>query len=349
MNIDLERLGKFLAEAYTPAKFEPSIFSIGGRGYYENPTSDLLAFFWQPEGPHGLKTLFLDAFLECIPGSKLPVLDMDGLSIQREVPTTNGARIDLLVIGRNWCLVAENKVRHVQNNPFAEYRGFAERLHRDTKIFVVLSPDGTVNPPIQSGAAGEWRGVSYAEYCKVLRSKMGCWGNTQALSKWQVFAKEFVEHLQQECCKTTMDQHQVDFVEKYQDQIASIKELERQYRSHVVSTIAGQLNDVLKNAEFRIRDEGWAFRCTSPIWGEPDMVLFQEGEASHRFLVRVYVPKKPEDRHQRVAEKLSAGAYKMDSEGRYTRWTSIQGFGTSAEAIGELATLAKTVNAALVD
>ena len=49
----------------TPAE-EPTIFAMGGRGYYENPASDLLAFFLKPAAAHGLGDLFLSTFLECI-------------------------------------------------------------------------------------------------------------------------------------------------------------------------------------------------------------------------------------------------------------------------------------------
>lgn len=350
MNMNLEQLGQFLAEAKacTSAKFEPSIFSIGGRGYYENPTSDLLAFFWQPDGPHGLKTLFLDAFLECIPGTKLHKPNMTGLSIQREVCTTTGARIDLLVIGSDWCLAVENKIRHAKNNPFGEYIRFTEHLDRKQVEFAVLSPDGAPPSSGTPDVASVWRGVSYQSYCNALRARLSNLDQGAPQSKWQVFAADFIEHLQQECCSQAMDKCHVDFVEKHQEQIASIKALERQYRGHVVSTLAEQLNGGLESAEFQVRDEGWAFRCRSSKWGEPDMVLFQEGEAPRRFLVRVYVPKKPEDQHRRIAEKISASAYKLESEGKYTRWTLVHGFQTSAEAIRELVALAGTINAALL-
>ena len=48
--MDLEQLRALLAKAerfYQPER-EPSIFALGGRGYYENPTTDLLAFFLNP-------------------------------------------------------------------------------------------------------------------------------------------------------------------------------------------------------------------------------------------------------------------------------------------------------------
>lgn len=36
---------------------QATFLNIGGRGYYENPASDLLQFFFRPDNAHGLGTL----------------------------------------------------------------------------------------------------------------------------------------------------------------------------------------------------------------------------------------------------------------------------------------------------
>ncbi len=45
---------------------EPTIFSIGGRGYYENVNTDMLAFFMDPNQPHGLGDQILECFFEAL-------------------------------------------------------------------------------------------------------------------------------------------------------------------------------------------------------------------------------------------------------------------------------------------
>ena len=42
-----------LKQSETQATF----LNIGGKGYYENPASDLLQFFFRPDNAHGLGTL----------------------------------------------------------------------------------------------------------------------------------------------------------------------------------------------------------------------------------------------------------------------------------------------------
>ncbi len=62
----LEELLTRLKSMPIAEKNEANIFSLGARGHYENPVSDLLAFFIDPDAPHGLNTLVLGTLLECL-------------------------------------------------------------------------------------------------------------------------------------------------------------------------------------------------------------------------------------------------------------------------------------------
>ncbi|MDE5220151.1 hypothetical protein PYX07_18255 [Pseudomonas aeruginosa] len=96
--MDLEQLRALLAKAerfYQPER-EPSIFALGGRGYYENPTTDLLAFFLNPAQVHGLEECFLTALLNCLPNTSMLTPSLRAAP-QREVVTHNSNRIDLVL------------------------------------------------------------------------------------------------------------------------------------------------------------------------------------------------------------------------------------------------------------
>lgn len=51
---------------YARPAMEPTLFAMGGRGYYENPATDLLKFFLKPKAEHQLGDLFLSTYLECM-------------------------------------------------------------------------------------------------------------------------------------------------------------------------------------------------------------------------------------------------------------------------------------------
>lgn len=142
--MELEDARTLLAKAayYRQPDYEPSIFALGGRGYFENPTTDLLAFFLDPSQVHGKGDCFLQALLNCLP-------DVNELQTtlrappQREVSTQNGNRIDLLLLGDDWDLLLENKILHSQINPFSDYEEYADGLKDDKcrrRLCVVLSP-----------------------------------------------------------------------------------------------------------------------------------------------------------------------------------------------------------------
>lgn len=341
MSMNLEHLGQFLAEAkaYIPAKFEPSIFSIGGRGYYENPTSDLLAFFLRPNGPHGFGDLFLRAFLECA-GFSEKVRRLEWVKVSREQNVKSGGRIDLFIQGPDWCLVIETKIWHFQNNPFEEYEKHARSTGKPAH-FAILSPDG-------SSSREGWQGVAFGDYCARLRQLLGEYSSRAPLTKWQVFAAEFVDHVHQECYPQKMRTEQVAFIETHLEQIAGIKKMEQEYRGYLAQSIEQSLRKSIPEAEFFVRDQGWAFRCRSPKWGEPDLVLFQDGERQQQYRVRAYLPAEPVEQLDRVLKQVSGGAFDREPESRkWVRLTSAEGFGTSAEAIQVLVILARAVNEAL--
>jgi hypothetical protein len=46
-------------------KKEKNLFSLGGRGHYENPITDLLKFFFDPSEEHNFQDLFLSSLFDC--------------------------------------------------------------------------------------------------------------------------------------------------------------------------------------------------------------------------------------------------------------------------------------------
>jgi hypothetical protein len=110
--MESEKLQKLLQEvgALRGPRRETNIFSIGSRGYYENPTSDLLAFFLDPRGEHDLGDLLLSCLAELLPDAPqlLQLLEPP----EREYRTQGQNRIDILLNSSGWVIAIENKLRH---------------------------------------------------------------------------------------------------------------------------------------------------------------------------------------------------------------------------------------------
>ena len=154
MNLDwIKELIKLLPKTSIGRK---NLISIAGYPKWENVNSNLLAFYLDEKEEHGFSRLFLNSLID-IYETKLPgesfqreVYETD-FSVEREVTTDNGGRIDLLLreeieaedeneeISSNWAIIIENKLFANLYNDIADYW---KSIKADNKIGIVLS----INP-----------------------------------------------------------------------------------------------------------------------------------------------------------------------------------------------------------
>jgi len=87
-----------------------TFMEIAGYPHYENVCSNILAFFLDPEEPHGLGTLMLDALANA--GGRSDANEGVGgsVSVEREVGTEAGNRIDILIESDDRIVLIENKI-----------------------------------------------------------------------------------------------------------------------------------------------------------------------------------------------------------------------------------------------
>lgn len=327
-------------EKYVSVK-EPTLFAVGGRGYYENPATDLLAFFLNPQREHGLGDLFLSTYLDCM---KQDYSRLEKTDVNPQVQTNEGNFIDLQILGEDWCLLIENKINHLDANPFPDYENHAKGLGKPTKLFSILSRDGHDNT--KTGTC--WVGVSYKSYCQNLRQKIATIFFASPFSKWHIFAREFILHLENELYPPPMTPGQAKEVEKYADQIAEAEELAKQYREFILQELKRNLEKSIPGNEFNPRGatwypKWWVFYCRCPQWNNDnnEVVLYKAEGVGQKFFIRAYLANLSESQLSIARERLKDMSYKS---GRAPNWTSPNGYDSSEEAIIELCNLAQTVN-----
>lgn len=278
------------AQRHRVPEREASIFDVAGRGYYENPTTDLLAFFLDPQGGHGLGDCFLRALLSCTPGCDELNAALIG-SPEREVPTDLGNRIDLLLRGDGWVLVLENKIFHDQINPFEDYEQHVEKPPSgasDQRIFVILSPSG-------SSARSRWAGLSYGTLLEAVRRELAPLSLSQPIGKWQIFAREFVLHLENLTVQQSIDSNTIRFVLDHMHQIEQLNRLRTQVIDALDQKIVAQIQTRIPGIEVSTRRHTWngepALRYTAEAWmTKSDVVLYLDTSGDTlKPHVRVYV------------------------------------------------------------
>jgi hypothetical protein len=309
--MDVKQLQQLLDRIKTlpsPEQPEPTLFSIGGRGYYENPTSDVLAFFCNSEGSHGLGNLVMDALFAALAKLDTDSFPVDDFSLitepEREVTTKNGKRIDLLLEGNEWVMVIENKIYHQQNNPFKTYQRHIQgckQFHGKTPIYVVLSPKG--------GAPEGWLSLSYPLLLDSLKENLAQAFMSQPLNKWLVLLREFILHMEGIMSEPTMPQETVDYVVKNLHAIQQVQTLKQDVVSGVQKTLLHQLQAAYPEQEVGTKLHHWhgypVIRFYFESWStKSDAVLFLDGREDKVYCIQYYASKIVTQEQKKVADEF---------------------------------------------
>lgn len=154
--MSLEWLKRIVELFPDTSKIRKNIISIAGYPSWENVNSNLLAFYFDEKEEHNFNRLFLNSLLELcakkINNDEIfKKIYFDGeFSVEREVVTHSGKRIDLVITEQteiqsnenheypktNWGIIIENKIYASLYNDLTEYWNTIKANH---KIGIVLS------------------------------------------------------------------------------------------------------------------------------------------------------------------------------------------------------------------
>lgn len=307
-------------------KQETTIFGIGARGHFENPTTDVLAFFCDVAGEHKLGNLVLSSLLES--------LDICSFKQQlcskpeREVKTKNSKRIDLLLEAEDWVLALENKIGHIPVNPFDEYEQYvlveqSVRFKGKEPIFVLLSPEGE-----SPEGYDKWNGLSYERLLGVLKPQIANYFLSDPLNKWAIMLREFVLHLEEMLVKPKLLQENMEFVlENYQTiQKASLVKAEvfeqcnQALNDHLTAVFGENVNsNVVKwdvtNDAIRFALCKWSQKNKG---NETDIALFMDENSTSGIAINLYILIEDDGQQQIVDKSIeSLGCVKKWYEGKY--------------------------------
>ena len=256
-----EKYKQLIEEARKLARpeVERNIFSICGRGHYENPISDLLAFFIDPNEEHRFGDLFLTSLFEAA-GVKPPT-GACRTPPSREECTNQGNRLDLVVEGDDWLLAIENKIRHQVINPLDDYVehavGRTPNLNEDSRHFVILC--AREQKPTPQG----WHTVTWRSYVDRIKQNFASRLTEPRNIKWQVIMREFLLNIEQECGDERMNTKRIQFIRENFQATCELEEMRGEYVRHMKERGC----DALRNAS-----------CSNPYtqehsWGADGIAL----------------------------------------------------------------------------
>ncbi len=166
-----------------------TFMEVAGYPHYENVCSNILAFFLDASGEHGMETLMLESLFDLVTTQRHPI-DLEGFTIEREYRTSKGQRIDLVLKGNTHVIAIENKVYHRLTNDLGHYSETVESLagaDKETSKFV-LSPAKLTDPPGHG-----FLSITYRELWQKVQARIGNHLNN-AHPKWLTFLIDFMEN-----------------------------------------------------------------------------------------------------------------------------------------------------------
>lgn len=300
----LEQLLLPLLNARLAPQPEPNFYNLAGRGYLENPTSDLMAFFMGDGGPSWLAK----ALLQCLTDQghardHLPAVQAFSLDVAREVAVRgDGAgspkRLDMLVSGPGFVLAIENKVfHHARDNPFHLYEQVIARYGGE-RLKCILQPDHRPHdgPP-------DWPVVTYQALARTALQRYGT-DVVPASSKWEPFYREFLLHLQALGSRTggqSMDADNLALAMKHFQALLTARSLLEQFQDELKSRGRVELERVLAGRAEAAIDakvlpwgDAWAIAFTPRCWARGSrlyLAMDHSSEGAHVcFWIDCYSP-----------------------------------------------------------
>ena len=168
---------------------------IAGYAHKENAFSNVLAFFLDPNKPHGLGTLFLNALARTGKFQHHREWTDSNVSVEREVPTDAGNQIDILIQSDSHVILIENKIYARVANPLDDYKTFAYDLKprcRNIRLLLLTLNSTT------AGSPHRFENITHQQFVAQIRVLLGRF-ITSADARYLPFMLDFlstVDYLQ---------------------------------------------------------------------------------------------------------------------------------------------------------
>ncbi|MCS4298919.1 MULTISPECIES: PD-(D/E)XK nuclease family protein [Acinetobacter] len=316
---ELQRYENLLlkAQQYKIPEREVTFFDSAFRKHHENPTTELLRFFLDPNEVHGLTDTFYKGLTKAIQ-DEISQQDFGAFQdLAIEHVTEDNKRIDLWIETETALIVVEVKIDYQQNNPVKSYQKWAKTKVENTKkniIYMVLNIDG------KTSFKG-WSSLSFQLLSHYIRDFLAQQSLKNPLNKWFILAREFLLHLENynEIMDTNMEV--INFVMAHHREIQKLFVLREKGYDEIKNHILNQLNTYFEDSNFRVIQEqrfkqickGWRFSKMG-LKSHSDIALYINFEEEP--VVEVWLCYDMDGKEKANAGKISAKIKK--SKGKFS-------------------------------
>ena len=238
-----------------------TFLEIAGCAHKENACSNILAFFLDPEKPHGLGTLFLDA-LARIGDIRNQETIAGNVSVEREEHTGAGNRIDLLIQSDSHAILIENKIWASIDNPFDDYAAHLDSLEppgrSKHKFLLTLRPH-----PDDVGHGFEK--ITHEQLVKKIRELLGDYV-ARADTRYLTFLLDFLNTLDHLRGGMVMDPEFLDFLKSHGDDVERLLIRIRAFKQELRNKVEQLAECIDVGSYSNVKRKFWG----KQFWGQED-------------------------------------------------------------------------------
>ncbi|HHQ4734645.1 TPA: PD-(D/E)XK nuclease family protein [Aeromonas veronii] len=262
----IEYLLAFQPEDSTVSNF----FAMSGAGYFENPTSDLMALFMGKD--NHTKPWLLTSLLKIL-GHDIDYIDLSSAVVYREASTSQKSRLDIFIKHDDFVIGIENKVFADTYNPFSDYNDYLDQQIDNNQIVYrcILKPDSNKAASIEG-----WETITYSKLVQSALENFGLEILKDEFNKWTVFYREFLEHLLSLSGlveEVVMKKEDIKFVEDNFHALVKVEEALTLFKKQTIDDVTSVLRKVISDSNIKISNNNWAenykaTHLTPSKWGD---------------------------------------------------------------------------------
>ena len=195
--------------------YEPTFMDLSRYPHYENVCSNILAFYFDRNEAHKMDDMLLLALCKTYDDS-FEEYHFDNVEVKREVLTSGGKYIDILIEDDKYIVAIENKIFHEVDNDLQDYSRYIDKISKGReKIKILLSLYKADEQELKKQG---FKNILYAELIGKIEETIGRYV-LDANTKYLNYMIDFIKTLKRQERGSAMNREFIRFLSENENEI----------------------------------------------------------------------------------------------------------------------------------
>lgn len=195
--------------------YEQTFMDLSRYPHYENVCSNILAFYLDINESHKMQDMLLQALCKSYDDA-FHDYHFDDVEIEREVLTSSGKKIDLVIKDNNYIIAIENKIFQDVYNDLKDYSKHIEKISEGRKIIKILLSLHSINTDLI--ASYQFKNIIYSELFNKIEELIGRYV-LDADTKYLNYLIDFIKTINRLEKGTVMNTEFIRFISENENEV----------------------------------------------------------------------------------------------------------------------------------